>query len=112
MHGFRGRANEYWSHRCPNILARTEECFLAEGWRGSLRQDDWGRVLPGGFAIYSNFYLEVGGFEHAFNRFADLVLGATFHSQGRRLGDAAGAAVRTLEALSESLRQGGRDIPV
>ena len=51
MHGFRGRANEYWSHRCPNILTRTEECFLAEGWRGSLRQDDWGRVLPRGFAI-------------------------------------------------------------
>ena len=92
MHGFRGRANGYWSHRCPNILARTEECFLAEGWRESLRQDDWGRVLPREFAIYSNFQLEVGGFDHAFSYFAEWALAAKPHMRGHHFGYATRAA--------------------
>ncbi len=50
------------------------------------------RVLPRGFAIYSNLYLEVGGFDHAFNRFAGRALASKLHSRGYRWGYAAVAA--------------------
>lgn len=95
MYGFRGRANQYWSHGCPNIPALTGEYLQVEGSRESLRQGDWAGDLPRGFAIYSsNLHLEVGGFDHAFDRFADRTLAAKLHSRGYRWGYAAAAAAR------------------
>jgi hypothetical protein len=47
-----------------------------------------------GFAIYRRIFLEEGGFEYEYDRFAEHALAARLHSRGRRLGYAAGATVR------------------
>jgi len=77
-----------------NGWARMEERFHETYLRMFSRQDDWRKVLLRGFAIYRDIYLEEGGFEDSFGRFSEWALAAKLHSQGRRLGYAAAAAVR------------------
>ena len=81
---------------CANPMARMEERFFESGFRTFSREGDWRKVLLRGFAIYRDVYLQAGGFEHGFNRFGEWALAAKLHSQGRRLGYAAGATVRHL----------------
>jgi hypothetical protein len=79
---------------CHNAMARMEERFFEAGFREFSRRGDWRKVMWRGFAIYRDIYLEDGGLEHAFNRFAEYALAAKLHSRGRRLGYASGATVR------------------
>lgn len=79
---------------CPNVLARMGERFFEAGFRTFLRQGDWRKVLPRGFAMHRDIYLQEGGFEHAFSYFAEWALAARLHSRGRRLGYAAEAKVQ------------------
>ena len=80
---------------CANITARMHQRLLDAEFRIWSEQGNWCKVMNNqGFAIYRDTYLEVGGFEHTYGHFAKYALGAKLHSQGYRLGYAAGAAVR------------------
>jgi hypothetical protein len=93
-HDYDGASCRSVSIHPPNGWARMEERLHETHLRMFSRQDDWRKVLLRGFAIYRDIYLEEGGFEDSFGRFAEWALAAKLHSQGRRLGYAAAAAVR------------------
>lgn len=80
----------------PNWMARLEEKQYNQGFAEFSRAGDWRKVILRGIAIDRQAYLESGGFQHEFGRFAEWALGARLHAQGRRLGYAAGAAVQHL----------------
>ncbi len=77
-----------------NGLARMQGRLFDEGFRVWSQPGDWRKVNIRGFAIYRDLYLRVGGYATDLGRFADVALSAELHSQGRRLGYAAGATVR------------------
>ncbi len=77
----------------PNVMARMEERFFESGFQAFSRKGDWRKVMWRGFAIHREIFLEEGGFEYDFDRFAEHALAARLHSRGRRLGYAAGATV-------------------
>ncbi|PTL36661.1 hypothetical protein CLG94_02980 [Candidatus Methylomirabilis limnetica] len=79
---------------CSNVMARMEEQLFETGFRLFSQRGDWRKVILRGFAVYRDTYLEEGGFEYAYGRFAEWAFAAKLHSRGRRLGYAAGAAVR------------------
>ncbi len=79
---------------CLNGMARMEERLFDDGFRSFSRRGDWRKVILRGFAIHRDIFLQAGGFEHTFGRFAEWALAAKLHSQGRCLGYAAGATVR------------------
>jgi len=77
-----------------NVIARMQARLFDAGFRIWSRPGDWRKVNIIGFGIYRDLYFHAGGYETDLERFADLALGAKLHSQGRRLGYAAGATVR------------------
>lgn len=80
----------------PNWLAKLEERLYEQGFADFGRAGDWRKVILRGVAIDRDAYLASGGFDYEFGRFAEWALAARLHAQGRRLGYAAGAAVRHL----------------
>ena len=93
-HDYDGACCRSMSIHPPNGWARMEERLHETYLQMFSRQDDWRKVLLRGFAIYRDTYLQEGGFEHAFNRFAEWALAAKLHSRGHQLGYASAAAVR------------------
>jgi glycosyltransferase involved in cell wall biosynthesis len=93
-HDYDGAGCRSLSITPANGWARMEERFHEAYLRTFSRPGDWRKTLWRGFAICRDIYLEAGGFEPAFNHFAEWALGAKLHSRGRRLGYAARATVR------------------
>jgi predicted dehydrogenase len=81
-------------------LARMEERYFDAGFEEWSKEGHWCKVILRGFAVRRAAYEAAGGFDHAYGRFAEFVLGATLHAQGRRIGYAAGATVRHANATS------------
>ncbi|HEX3561760.1 MAG TPA: Gfo/Idh/MocA family oxidoreductase [Solirubrobacterales bacterium] len=77
-----------------NALARMEEVLYEEGMEIWGEPGHWCRVILRAIAIDRQTYLDVGGFETRYGRFAEFALAATLHAKGKRLGYASGAAVR------------------
>jgi predicted dehydrogenase/glycosyltransferase involved in cell wall biosynthesis len=81
-------------------MARMEERFFDESFAEWSKEGHWCKVILRGFAVRREAYVAAGGFDHHYGRFSEFVLGARLHSQGRRIGYAAGAAVRHANATS------------
>jgi predicted dehydrogenase/glycosyltransferase involved in cell wall biosynthesis len=81
-------------------MARLEDRMFKESFRTWSQPGDWRKVIMRGFALRRDVYREVGGFEHRFDRFAELALAATLHARGVVLGYAPGAAVRHFDSVS------------
>ena len=77
-----------------NTLARLEEKLFDGGFAEFRREGDWRKVIMRGVALRRESYLEAGGFQHRYNRFAEWALAARLHSTGRRMGFISGASVR------------------
>lgn len=88
---------------CPNTFAKVEETLFDGYFKGWSSPESWMKVLLRGFAIRKNVYLDAGGFDPRYNRFADTLLGAKLHKAGYRLGYAEKA--RLEHFYSTSYRQ-------
>jgi predicted dehydrogenase len=84
----------------PNRLARMEQVLYDEGFSVWSQPGHWCRVILRAFAIERAAYLEAGGYETRYGRFAEFALAATLHSTGKRVGYAPGAAVQHLYTTS------------
>jgi predicted dehydrogenase len=80
----------------PNALARMEQRLYDEGFRVWSQPGHGCKVILRAFAIERRTYLEVGGYETKYGRFAEFALAAKLHASGKRLGYASGAAVEHL----------------
>jgi predicted dehydrogenase len=78
---------------CPNALARMEQVLYDEGFRDWSQPGHWCKVILRSFVIERGAYLEAGGYETEYGRFAEFALAAKLHATGKRLGYASGAAV-------------------
>jgi predicted dehydrogenase len=85
---------------CPNSLARMEQRLYDESFRIWSQPGHWCRVILRAFAIQKSAYLDAGGYETKYGRFAEFALAATLHSTGKRIGYAPGAAVEHLYTTS------------
>jgi predicted dehydrogenase len=83
-----------------NALARAEEILYEEGVQEWSKPDHWCKVILRGVAFEKRAYLEVGGLDTEYGRFAEFSLAAKFHASGKRLGYAPGAAVRHVYTTS------------
>jgi predicted dehydrogenase len=86
-----------------NALARMEETLYEEGIRPWVHPDHWCKVILRATAIDRQVFLDVGGFETAYGRFAEFALAAKLHASGKRLGHAPGAAVQHVYTTSFSM---------
>jgi predicted dehydrogenase len=84
----------------PNRLARMERRLYDEGFSIWSQPGHWCRVILRAFTIERAAYLEAGGYETEYGRFAEYALAAKLHSTGRRVGYAPGAAVEHLYTTS------------
>jgi predicted dehydrogenase len=89
----------------PTPMARMEGRFFDEGFQEWSEEGHWCKVILRGFAVRREAYDAAGGFDHRYRRFSEFALGARLHSQGRRIGYAAGAAVRHANAASLALNR-------
>jgi predicted dehydrogenase len=78
---------------CPNYLARAEESLYEEGLSTWREPGHWCKVIMRGTAIDRRAYLDVGGLETRYGRFAEFALAAKLHAAGKRMGFAPGAIV-------------------
>lgn len=79
---------------CRNRIALMEWRMFEEGWQIWSQDDHWCRVIIRGFGIRRSVYLEVGGFETRYSRFAEWLLAATLNAKGYRLGYAPQVSVK------------------
>jgi predicted dehydrogenase len=77
-----------------NSLARMEEILYEEGMEAWAQPSHWCKVILRAIAIDRQVYLDAGGFETEYDRFAEFALAAKLHASGKRLGYAPGAAVK------------------
>jgi predicted dehydrogenase len=77
-----------------NALARAEEVLYEEGLEVWKEPGHWCRVILRAIALDRQTYLDIGGFETEYGRFAEFALAAKLHASGKRLGYAPGAAVK------------------
>jgi predicted dehydrogenase len=78
---------------CPNALARMEQVLYDESFSVFAQPGHWCKVILRAFAIERSTYLEAGGFEVQYGRFAEFALAARLHATGKRIGYAPGVAV-------------------
>ncbi len=67
------------------------------------------KVFLRGFGIRRRIYVDVGGFQYRYKRFAESLLAGTLHTRGYRIGYAPGVGIRhfyenTLESFNASLQ--------
>ena len=84
----------------PNGLARMEQVLYDEGFSEWSRPGHWCKVILRSFAVEKAAYVEAGGYETDYGRFAEFALAARLHATGKRLGYAPGAAVEHLYTTS------------
>jgi len=84
----------------PNRLARMEQVLYDEGFSTWSQPEHWCKVILRAFAVEKAAYLEAGGYETDYGRFAEFALAARLHSTGKRLGYAPAAAVEHLYTTS------------
>jgi predicted dehydrogenase len=77
-----------------NSLARMEEILYEEGMEVWSQPGHWCKVILRAAAVDRRVYLDVGGFETKYGRFAEFALAAKLHASGKRLGYVPGAAVK------------------
>ena len=73
---------DYEGHWLSRLDRRKNNEFLAV-WA---RPESWRKVLIIGSAIRRSAYEALGGFEHEFNKFAQMALSAKFKDAGKRIG--------------------------
>ena len=78
----------------PTDFARADARIYEMGFRVHRRPSDWRKVVPHGFAIRRDVYLEEGGFDERFEVFGEQVFAARLRRSGRPLGFAERAVVR------------------
>jgi predicted dehydrogenase len=86
-----------------NDISRMESRMYEDGFIGWSRAERWEKVILRGFAIRSQIYFEVGGFNPRYGRFAEWLLAATLKQKGYRLAYAPGFGVNHLYADNFSL---------
>jgi len=86
----------------PNRLARMEQRLYDEAFSVWSQPGHWCRVILRAFAIERAAYVDAGGYETRYGRFAEFALAAKLHSTGKRIGYASGAAVEHLYTTSFS----------
>jgi predicted dehydrogenase len=77
-----------------NRFAKLEERLFEEGFREWSRPSDWRKVILRGILLRRADFLQRGGFEVRFSRFAEWLLASDLHRTGIRLGFASGAIVK------------------
>jgi len=88
------RSTLAWFHP----LARQEADLYEQGFRGWSRPGAWQKVILRGFALKRELFLEAGGFEVEYSRFAEWALAARLNEMRVKLGYASGAVVRHFDA--------------
>ncbi len=88
---------------CPNAMARMEQFVYDEGFRVWSQPGHWCKVILRAFAVDRRTYLDAGGYETKYGRFAEFALAAKLHSTGKRMGYAPGAAVEHVYTTNFSM---------
>lgn len=71
-----------WKNAYQLIDATTFE----EGYRQFLRTNDWRKLSVHGMALRRDTYLALGGLQHQYGRFAEMILAAALRDAGHELG--------------------------
>lgn len=71
--------------RWDNDIGQMESRFYEESFVDWSKPDDWRKVILRGFAIRKASYLEAGGLQYRYHRFAEWLLAATLHEAGMRI---------------------------
>lgn len=79
-------------------LARQEADLFERGFRGWSRPGAWQKVILRGLALKRELFLEAGGFEVEYSRFAEWALAARLNEMRVKLGYASGAVVRHFDS--------------
>ncbi len=77
-----------------NAVGAMEARMYEEGFAGWSQADRWEKVILRGFGIRREVYLEVGGFDHRYGRFAEWLLAARLRQGGFQLAYAPGLGVQ------------------
>jgi glycosyltransferase involved in cell wall biosynthesis len=93
-HDYDGACCRSLSIAPANGWSRMEERYHGGFLRTFSEAADWRKTLRRGFAIWREIYLHEGGFNPAYNYFAEWELAARLHMRGVRLGYADAAKVR------------------
>jgi hypothetical protein len=88
--GFCARTRPLCTSSIAKMVSRIfEELFIE--WS---QEDHWSKVYLRGFGIRQRIYVDIGGFQYRYRRFAESLLAATLHAGGYRIGYAPGVGVR------------------
>jgi hypothetical protein len=93
-------ANPHLAGACCESVPAWESAYqlidattFEEGYRHFLRTDDWRKFSVHGLAIRRGLYLELGGLQHQYGRFAEMLLAAAIRDAGHKLGYARDSVV-------------------
>ncbi|MBL8794362.1 MAG: hypothetical protein JNM56_10690 [Planctomycetia bacterium] len=89
-----------WGHINRTEVARMEQLVSEIDARVWFQEGHWNRVRSRGFAIRRSVYLAAGGFAAEYGLFAEAILAARLHAQGRRVGYIAESGVRHINSLT------------
>lgn len=94
---------------CSNRIAKMASRIFEENFIYWSRVNHWSKVYFRGFAIRRSIYIEVGGFQYEYIRFAESLFAATLRNEGYTLGYAPGVGIRhfyenNFKLLDSSLR--------
>jgi hypothetical protein len=78
---------------CENAYAEIDAETFHEGFREFVLPGDWRKLNVHGFALRRSVYLKLGGLEHQYGRFAEMLLAARLRDAGYELGYVKDAAV-------------------
>jgi GT2 family glycosyltransferase len=69
-----------------NAYQRIDATTFEEGYRLFLRINDWRKLSVHGMALRRDLFLALGGLQHHFGRFAEMLLAAALRDAGHELG--------------------------
>ncbi len=87
-------------HIASNDVGKMEARFFDEGFLEWAEPNDWRKVILRGFILRKHVYLDVGGFQCRYGRFAEWLLAAHLHESGHMLAYAPDISIAHLEERS------------
>ncbi len=97
-----------------NAYQRIDATTFEEGFRHFIFTDDWRKLSVHGMALRREVYLALGGLQHEYGRFAEMILAAALRDAGHELGYARESVVthhyrETLQELIDGTDEYVRD---
>ena len=97
-----------------NAYQRIDATTFEEGFRHFVQNDDWRKLSVHGMALRRDVYLALGGLQHQYGRFSEMILAAALRDAGHQLGYARESVVThhyrdTLQELIDGTDEYVRD---